>query len=244
VDPEVGYVIIAVAGAAICWIVGRLVPGVRAGDAVAPRLFVHAETDPTLIHAGAPDWIGASFVMPGDDLASAPPPSGGGPLWRAWLRPLGAYDGGATKVRVSMHATSDTTVLIDELLVQVIERADPTGHVLQCLVGGACILTRSLQVDLDPEPCVVDHRDEFGDGAEPFAFTLSPGKVEVFHITATTTRRCQWTAELRMLVNGERRTEHLDDDGRPFRTSGIDGLPTSIWSDRDHAWSTRATDQE
>jgi hypothetical protein len=71
--------------------------------------------------------------------------------------------------------------------------------------------------------------------------TLSPGDVEVFHITASTTRRCRWTAELHITVqtaSHERRTS--DDGGQPFRTSGTEGLPTSVWSVRQETWLTRA----
>ena len=39
-----------------------------------------------------------------------------------------------------------------------------------------------------------------------------------------------------MIVNGERRTAYLDDDGEPFRTSGIAGLPTSRWSVGQQTW--------
>jgi hypothetical protein len=239
VDPAFGYVVVAVAGAALSWLVIHLQMGTWARATDAPALVVHTENHPTLVAAGAAGSFRASFVMPSDDAVSVPPPPGGRRQWRTWLRPLGACDGGATDVRVSMWVSSPATVVIDGLLIRVVDWTDPTGHVLQTPAGGAGAPTRSLRVDLDVEPCVVDYRDEFGTSVEPFVITLSPGDVEVFRITASTTRRCRWTAELHIVVNGERRTEHLDDDGRPFRTCGTAGLPTSVWSVRQETWLTR-----
>jgi hypothetical protein len=241
VDPALGYVVVAVAGAALCWVMVHLHLGTWARATDAAGLVVHTENDPTLVAAGAAGSFRASFVMPRDDVASALPPPGGRRQWRAWLRPLGAYDGGATDVRVSVWGSSPATVVIDGLLIQVVERTDPTGHVLQSPAGGAGAPTRSLRVDLDVEPCVVDYHDDLGNLVEPFVITLSPGDVEVFRITASTTRRCRWTAELHVVVNGERRTAHLDDGGQPFRTCGTDGLPTSVWSVRQQTWLTRPT---
>jgi hypothetical protein len=236
VDPAVGYAVVAVATVAIYWVVAHLTPGISAGVTHAPELFVHIETDPTLVYAGAPEAVGASFVMPDDSVVSMPPPPGSCRQWRTWLWPEGAYDGGTTDVRVALRGNSDTTVLIAGLLIHLVERTDPVGHAVQCPVGGVGIMTRSLRADLDLEPCVVSYRDHRGNVAKPFAFTLSRGEVEVFHITAATADRCQWTAELHMIVNGERRTAYLDDDGEPFRTSGIAGLPTSRWSVGQQAW--------
>jgi hypothetical protein len=241
VDPALGYVVVAVAGAALCWVMFHLQLGTWARPTEAPALVVHTENHPALVAVGAAGSFRATFVMPSDDAASGPPPPGGRHQWRAWLRPLDAYDGGATDVRVSVWGSSPATVVIDGLLIQVVERTDPTGHVLQSPAGGPGAPTRSLRVDLDVEPCVVEYRDDAGTSVEPFVMTMSPGDVEVFHITASTTRRCRWTAELHITVNGEPRTAYLDDGGQPFRTSGTEGLPTSVWSVRQETWLTRPT---
>lgn len=218
-------------------------PGVWATLANVPELFVHVEANPSVIYAGLPEWIGGAYVVPTELTTSVidRPPHGGCREWRSWLWALGAYDGGNSEVRVTLQGNANNTVLVDGLLIQVIERNDLEGHLLQCPVGGADVRVRSLQADLDLEPCVVNFRDDLGEFSAPFAFTLARGEVEVFHITASTTRRCLWTAELLLIVDGKRRRMYIDDDGQPFRTSGIDGLPTSTWSVRDQDWLHRGT---
>jgi hypothetical protein len=237
----ISYVVVAVAAAAIGWLVAHLMPGLWRKVTHAPDVFVHIEVDPSRIYAGAPEWVGASFVLPSEamTLITDRPTDGGCRQWRSWLWPLGAYDADTTEIRVALQGNANTTVLVDGLLIQVIERSDPQGHVLRCPVGGADITVRTLQADLDLEPCIVNYRDDAYQFTKPFAFTLSPGEVEVFHITATTTQRCLWTAELQLVVNGQRRTEYVDDDGQPFRTSGSGELPASVWSVRQHKWLDR-----
>lgn len=229
-----GALIAALAG----WLVMHFAPGVLARLVRRPPVLVHVELDPANMYAGMPNWVGSAWVLP-DSISPESlgvPPTGVCRDWREWMWPMGAYDGWYTELRITLQGNVDSTVLVDGLRVNVLDRGAPSGHCFMCAVGGADIQPRSVNVDLDWSG-VVTYSDSGGDPVGRFTFTLSKGEVETFHVRAEAKAvQCSWTADLLLIVNGERRTVHLDADGEPFRTSATEGLPAWTWYDGAAAW--------
>ncbi|MCA1702130.1 MAG: hypothetical protein LC808_02215 [Actinobacteria bacterium] len=215
----------------VVWVVNHFLPGVFGALIKRLPVRVHVEVDPANMYAGAPNWVGSSWVLPSalDPEMLGDPPTSVCRDWRPWMWPKGAFDGDYTEIRVTLQGLGESTVLVDGLLVTPIERVQPVGNCFACPVGGADITPRSVVVDLDSDPGVVTYADRDG-GTDRFTFTLSRGEVEVFHIRARANSfRCRWTATLLLIVDGRRQTIHVDDDGEPFRTSATKGLPRWAW---------------
>lgn len=139
-----------------------------------------------------------------------------------------------TVLNVTLQGAADSTVLVDGLSVLVVSQDEPIGNAFVCPVGGASGSARSINVDLERDG-VVTHTADGGEPANKFSFTLTRGEIETFHITARAERaRCEWTAELNLIVDGKRRTVYIDDDGQPFRTCGAEGLPQ--WRGSTNRW--------
>lgn len=166
--------------AVVAWLVNRLAPDIFARLFPQPPVHVHVETDPAIIYAGAPNWVGSGWVIPGahDPVELGPAPTDVCRDWRSWMKPRGAYDGWETELKITLVGASPATVVLDDLRVKTISRREPTGIALNCLVGGADITPRSLVVDLDFEPGVVTYEDDGGEPAGSFAFSLAKGEVE------------------------------------------------------------------
>lgn len=243
-DVSIGVLIGVALTTAVVWLVNHFAPGVFASLIKRPPVRVHIEVDPGNMYAGAPNWVGSGWVLPPevDATALGVPPTNICRDWRPWMWPRGAFDGDYTEIRVTLQGVADSTVLVDGLRVTSIERSEPRGNHFLCPVGGADITPRSIEVDLDWDPGVVTYSDESGEAEGLPTFTLSKGEIEVVHVRAQTTQfRCSWTAELLLIVDGQRETVYLDDDGEPFRTSATGELPTwTWWGDR---WDGPATGQ-
>lgn len=226
----------AFVGALIAWAVAYFAPGAWSRLIRRPSVYVHVEKDPAIFYAGGPNWDASLFVLL--DLADpsdvGEPPRGPCRDWRSWLWPIGAYDAERTDLHVTIQGAADSTVLIDGLRVTSISRRPVSGFCLLCPVGGADATPRSVNVDLDWDPGVVTYSDAGGEPTGRFAFTLTKGEVETFHIVATAGQAaCSWVAELFLVVNGRREVVQIDDDGDPFRTSGVGSIPTFVWSGSD-----------
>jgi len=229
---SVGVLIGVALTTSVAWLVNHFAPGVFASIVKRPPIRVHIEVDPANMYAGAPNWVGSGWVLPTDvDVdALGDPPTGICRDWRTWLWPKGAFDADFTEIRVTLQGAADSTVLVDGLRVMSVDRSEPIGNHYLCPVGGADITPRSVVVDLDWDPGVVTYTDDSGEGGEHFSFTLAKGEVEIFHVRAQSTEyRCEWTAELLLIVDGKRQTIYLDDDGQPFRTCASRDLPTWTW---------------
>lgn len=72
-----------------------------------------------------------------------------------------------------------------------------------------------------------------------FPYRVSDRDPEVLLVTARTeTCDCRWYLEVDWSSQGRTGTVRIDDEGRPFRTSGIKGLPRYWYSARE--WVPRA----
>jgi hypothetical protein len=149
-----------------------------------------------------------------------------------WAEKVGAVDGGSTGVEVTVQGRSTAAVVLHALHVEVVERSSPfTAPVYQVGECGAGVSPRHFSVNLDDRLPAV--KSVPGQQCCPlkkipavdFPFKISEDEPEVFIITASTVRcDCSWYLELEWSSQGGTGTLRIDDDGKPFRTMGFQGL--------------------
>ncbi|MFJ5777678.1 helix-turn-helix domain-containing protein [Streptomyces sp. NPDC093094] len=173
---------------------------------------------------------GHDYVI-GKEPPQVPPP----PVQQdaeAWAATQEAVPGRQTRVQVSVQGKSSTAVVLQALRVRVVSRGTPvTGNVYAMGQGcGGDLAPREFSVNLDADRPIVRARSG-GDTEVPlpvvrFPYRVSAEDPEVLLVTATTeTYDCMWYLELDWSSQGRTGTVRIDDHGRPFRTSGIKGLP-------------------
>ncbi|KRD22907.1 helix-turn-helix domain-containing protein [Streptomyces sp. B21-102] len=192
-------------------------------------------------HTGAPlAWTADSQVWAlgcGHDYvidkppAQVPPPpteQDAGP----WATAQGAVHGRETNVEISVQGRSSTAVVLTALRVRVAGRAAPTPGTVYAMDRGCggSLSKRYFAVDLDKDRPVA-HSVAGDDAGTPIPAVSLPYRVsskdpEVLLVTARTENcDCNWYLELDWSSQGRTGTVRIDDHGRPFRTSGIKGLP-------------------
>jgi hypothetical protein len=227
----------ALLGSVVTWAVGHFLPGAWRRLTGKPDLQVFVEDDLAVIWAGAPPWVGASYLVPNFPIEGSPPASC--PDWHRWALGLGGVAGDSTHVEVTLMPGADLTVVVDAVRARVVSsRAQPRWTNLVCAVGGADITPRHMAVDLEAQP----HPTSRGVGfeGEPFewlSFSLAKGEVEKVHIIGSVrSRDIEWTAEILAIVNGKRRVFPINKNGKPFRTCSTRDLPSHMWVQAQSAW--------
>lgn len=219
---EVALVLVgAVIGFVVNEALGRGVRMLERRRAIGDPLIVHVETDPSVIWAGAPPWIGASFLVPPEADVSSPPAHC--PQWRNWIQAQGGVDEAVTQIRLTLTARRELVVVVDGLRVRIHARLQtPEWRVIRCAVGGADITPRRAEIQLSGfDPPTFSWIDDNGDAVVSPAFSVSASEAEMVHIWAYVEDEwVEWTAELLVLVDGQRRVIEISDRGRPFITSG------------------------
>lgn len=229
-------------GAVIGFVVNEaLGRGVRSIDRRRARrdpLVVHVETDPSIIWAGMPPWIGAGFLMPLDASVSSPPPHC--PEWRNWAKAQGGVDEALTQLRITLTARQDLVVVVDGLRIRVKKRQPvPPWRAITCGVGGADVTPRRAEIQLSGfDPPTFSWIDEGGDPAAAPTFSLSGSEAEMLHIWAYVGDEwVEWTAELLVVVDGHRQIVEISDNGQPFVTSGSAGAASQhMWISGGNHW--------
>ncbi|MFI9759899.1 helix-turn-helix domain-containing protein [Streptomyces sp. NPDC051963] len=155
-----------------------------------------------------------------------------------WARELGAVHGREQLVEISVQGRDSTAVVLQALRVRVVGRGEPVaGNVYSMDQGcGGSLSPRYFDVNLDinrPIARPVDGGDENGPiPAVRMPYRVSSEDPEVLLVTATTrTCDCRWFLELDWSSQGRSGTVRIDDHGRPFRTSSIEGLPHYWYSE-------------
>jgi hypothetical protein len=196
-------------------------------------LIVHVETDPAIIWAGAPPWVGAGFLVPTDADVSMPPTQHC-PEWRTWIRNLGGVDEAMTQVRVTLSANEDLNVVVDGLRARVHSRKPvPRWRHVICAVGGADITPKRAEIALDDyaQP-IIRWVNEGGEALPTPTFTLSGSESEMIHVWARSRSEwIEWTAELLLIIDGQRQIIPISDNGDPFITTAAEGAASQhIWA--------------
>lgn len=220
----------ALIGAAIAFAVnealGRAMRGVDRRRAQKDPLVVHIEKDPSIIWAGAPPWVGGTYLLPADADLTAPPAHC--PDWWAWAHARGGVDSTQTQLRLTLTARKSLLVVVDGLRVKIHDRRPvPSWRHVICGVGGADISPRRAEIELSGfDPPTVFWQDPEADGpVSAPTFSLAADEAEMLQIWANVgdDEWVEWTAEVLVLVDGNRRVVDISDDGKPFVTSGSAG---------------------
>ncbi|MFJ9964592.1 helix-turn-helix domain-containing protein [Streptomyces avermitilis] len=155
----------------------------------------------------------------------------------AWAGTQGAVHGRDTMVQISVQGRTSTAVVLEALRVRVVGRDTPargTVYAMEQGCGGE-LTPRSFAVDLDAHrPTVRSLAGADSDKTIPamrMPYRVSAQDPEVLLVKARTEScDCRWYLELDWSSQGRTGTVRIDDHGRPFRTSGITGLPRYWYS--------------
>ncbi|QCX78353.1 hypothetical protein C9F11_23680 [Streptomyces sp. YIM 121038] len=147
----------------------------------------------------------------------APPTSQDAPGW------VSAFDGVAAEqhdVKFTVQGTGKETVVLESLNVRVVGKSEPLARNMYLMgylgVGcGSGIPKHSFDVQLDRgQAALVSQGDEF-------PYKVSENDPETFFVFATSkTRYVRWYLELEWSSGSRHGTVVIDDEGKPFRTSG------------------------
>lgn len=167
----------------------------------------------------------------------------------AWAASLGAEHGRTTHVRISVQGRGSAAVVLEALHVRVVGRTAPAvrrGIAYSMYEGcGAVLIPRHFSVDLDarrPMARSVPGNDpDRPDPAIGFPYRVSLKEPEILLLSARTDScTCDWYVELEWSSQGRTGTVRIDDRGRPFRTTDIEGLP-HYWYRDSEGWVPMTT---
>ncbi|MFD5478664.1 helix-turn-helix domain-containing protein [Streptomyces hawaiiensis] len=204
-----------------------------------------SSTPPLTWSADSQAWklgCGHDYVVakPPGQVPPPPVPQDAG----VWAASQNAVHGGETLVRLSVQGRTDTAVVLEALRVRVVGRAAPAqGNAYAMDQGcGGSITPRSFDVNLDKDRPIA--RAVAGsDAGTPIPAVRMPYRVsardpEVLLVNARTQGcDCRWYLELDWSSQGRTGTVRIDDAGRPFRTTGIKGLPRYMYDTSARQWA-------
>ncbi|MGR3932980.1 helix-turn-helix domain-containing protein [Streptomyces sp. BRA346] len=161
----------------------------------------------------------------------------------AWAAAHDAVHGGTTNVEATVQGRAESAVVLRALHVRVVGRRTPlawSSFAMENGCGGA-LTPRAFSVDLDaarPQARPTDGNDEGKPiPAVRFPYRVSASDPEVLLINARTAGcDCRWYLELDWTSGDRSGTVRIDDNGAPFRTSGIKGRPTYGYDYGEGAW--------
>ncbi len=150
----------------------------------------------------------------------------------AWASTQDAVNGREMTVQISVQGLSSTAVVLEALHVRIVSRDRPdSGNAYSMGEGcGGDITPRSFTVNLDADRPITRPADGSDTGnripAVHFPYRVSAEDPEVLLVDATTqTYDARWYLELDWSSQGRSGTIRIDDNGRPFHTTSIKGMP-------------------
>ncbi|WP_223267822.1 helix-turn-helix domain-containing protein [Streptosporangium nondiastaticum] len=153
-----------------------------------------------------------------------------------WVAEVGAVPAGEQYVKITLQGTGKETVVLEGLQVRVQGGARPPLAWNDYATGVGCggdVATRSFGVDLDSARPVAEPRA----GQRDFPYKVSETDPEVFYVKAAARRHdVSWYLEVQWSSGGRRGVLRIDDQGRPFRTSGAGGRPAYQWPPGGAGW--------
>ncbi|MDH6517696.1 transcriptional regulator with XRE-family HTH domain [Streptomyces sp. SAI-135] len=143
---------------------------------------------------------------------------------RRWAGAYGAVSSGEQRIALTVQGTGDGTVVLNALHVRFLTKGAPLAwNDYSMGVGcGGGVGTKSFDIDLDNGSPTVTVKN----GQRDFPYKVSESDPEVFYITAhSAAHDVRWDLSLDWSSGGRSGTVHIDDAGRPFRTSADVGRP-------------------
>lgn len=143
---------------------------------------------------------------------------------RGWVTALGGVAAGQQMLALTLQGTGKATVVLDALHVRVVEKSAPLAwndYAMGVGCGGG-VETTSFTVDLDAGRPAVSTKA----GQRDFPYKVSESDPEVFYVFADArAHNVSWYLELDWSSGDQHGTVRIDDNGKPFRTSGNVGRP-------------------
>ncbi|WP_448315686.1 hypothetical protein [Streptomyces sp. CO7] len=161
-----------------------------------------------------------------------------------WAASQEAVHGRTTNVRISVQGRGSAAVILEALHVRVVNRTTPAarrGIAYSTYEGcGAILVPRYFSVNLDARrPLARSMPGNEPDRQAPaidFPYQVSLREPEVLLLAAhTESCTCDWYLDLDWSSQGRTGTVRIDDHGRPFRTTSIEGLP-HYWYRSPRGW--------
>ncbi|MDQ0582654.1 helix-turn-helix domain-containing protein [Streptomyces rishiriensis] len=156
----------------------------------------------------------------------------------AWVARYGAVSAGEQYLELTVQGTGEETVVVDSLTVRTVGKGAPPAWNDYAMgypgVGcGGGVPTRAFSVALDAaRPALVPEA-----GHANFPFKVSESDPEVFYVTADASAYdVRWYLELSWSSGSRHGTLTIDNEGRPFRTSGENGRPDYAFPLGGSAW--------
>ncbi|MFJ9893700.1 helix-turn-helix domain-containing protein [Streptomyces sp. NPDC091280] len=177
------------------------------------------------------------------DAAKVPPP----PTEQdapGWVSALGAVSAGSQYLELTVQGTGQETVVLQSLNVRVVGSAAPPAWNAYAMgyVGVGCgggVPTHSFGIGLDAgRPVATPESGQTG-----LPYKVSESEPEVLYITAAAASHdVRWYLELTWSSGTRNGVLRIDDQGRPFRTSGMAGRPQYGYSLDDGKWVPHKAD--
>ncbi|MEU6878938.1 hypothetical protein [Streptomyces sp. NPDC046712] len=137
---------------------------------------------------------------------------------------------------ITVNGKSDEAIVLTDLTFHVEERKPPLAGIYipegQCLSAS---VFRSAEVKLNARPPqwkpAVARKE--GERREPlnFPYTVTAADPEILVVTVDPAGcHCTWWAELAWASGDESGTSPIKEDGKPFQTTSVTGLPAFAWT--------------
>ncbi|MEU5688234.1 transcriptional regulator [Streptomyces venezuelae] len=159
----------------------------------------------------------------------------------AWVGDLGAVPAGRQLIEVTVQGTGEETVVLQDMNVRVQSTSEPLAwNNFQMATGcGGDVDPKSFSVDLDAGSPNVTPQS----GQRDFPYKVSEKDPEVFFIIADADLHdVRWYLELEWSSGKRHDSVRIDDQGKPFRTSGKKGRPTYGWPPGADKWTRQLQD--
>ncbi|WP_405991813.1 helix-turn-helix domain-containing protein [Streptomyces sp. NBC_00986] len=178
-----------------------------------------------------------------EDAAKVPPP----PTEQdapSWVSALGAVSADSQYLELTVQGTGQETVVLQSLNVRVVQSGAPLAWNAYTMgyVGVGCgggVPTHSFDVGLDATRPVATPKA----GQTGLPYKVSESDPEVLYITAAAASHdVRWYLELAWTSGTRHGVLRIDDQGKPFHTSGMNGRPRYGYSLDDSEWIPHQAD--
>ncbi|MFJ8056648.1 helix-turn-helix domain-containing protein [Streptomyces sp. NPDC096142] len=172
-----------------------------------------------------------------EDAAKVPPP----PTEQdapSWVSALGAVSADSQYLELTVQGTGEDTVVLQSLNVRVVGSGAPLARNAYAMgyVGVGCgggVPTHSFDVGLDATRPVATPKA----GQTGLPYKVSESDPEVLYVTAAAASHdVRWYLELAWSSGTRHGVLRIDDQGKPFRTSGMNGRPRYGYSLEKSEW--------
>ncbi|WP_405973239.1 helix-turn-helix domain-containing protein [Streptomyces sp. NBC_00988] len=178
-----------------------------------------------------------------EDAAKVPPP----PTEQdapSWVSALGAVSAGSQFLELTVQGTGQETVVLQSLNVRVVQSGSPLAWNAYAMgyIGVGCgggVPTHSFDVGLDATRPVATPKS----GQTGLPYKVSESDPEVLYVTAAAASHdVRWYLELAWTSGTRKGVLRIDDQGKPFHTSGMSGRPQYGYSLDDSEWIPHQAD--